>query len=59
MQHEPCSLILSAGLVTSGRRNIEVPILGAIAEKTLFFISLQIGGSSYTAFGVITSFTAA
>ena len=59
MQHKPCSLIFAAGLGKAGHINIRIPILGAIAEKTLFFISLQIGSSSYTAFGVITSFAAA
>ncbi len=59
MQHKPCSLILAAGLGKAGHRNIGMPILGAMAEKTLFFISLQIGSSLYTAFGAITSFAAA
>ena len=59
MQHEPCELILAEGLGKAGHRNIRIPILVAIAEKTLFFISLQIGSSLYTAFGAITSFAAA
>ncbi len=59
MQHEPCSLILAEGLSKAGHKNIGIPILGAIAQETLLFISLQIGSSSCTAFGVITSFTAA
>lgn len=59
MQHKPCSLILAAGLGKAGHRNIGIPILAALIHETLFFISLQIGSSSYTAFGVITSFAAA
>ena len=59
MQHKPCSLILAAGLGKAGHRNIGIPILGAIIQENLFFILLQIGSSSYTAFGVITSFVAA
>ncbi|KZR75013.1 hypothetical protein [Prochlorococcus marinus] len=59
MQHEPCELILAAGLGKAGHINIRIPILGAIAEKILFFISLQIVSSTYPAFGVITSFVAA